>query len=358
VLSLSKNTKIRALPVQVIETPEGIIIKRGANEVMVAGANAVKAVKMVLDATAGGGATLDHIRGLFARSTGAQVDVLTKNLLSRHLLIPTDCESDLPKGEESSLDIFFWHFGVSAEQIMERLSTIRLTIVGVNTISRQLTSSLMAAGYRNFWIIDHPQYRNTRFFTETGCLKEEEWPPDLIKPQVWKDASRSDLGACLIATSDFGGQQALCEWNNLCIDRNIHFMPVVLRNMIGYVGPMIIPGETACYACLISRQGSHSINSEVEHLVDKAAFNGQKISGFHPSMSAMLGDIACFELTRFYGEALPERKAGRLLEVNLLAGTMTGRTIVKVPRCAACSPLRKMSQTDLRTTLFPKLSGQ
>lgn len=343
---------------QVIETPKGVILKRGANEVMVTGANAGTAVRMVLDATAGGGAPLDHIRRLFARSTGSQFDALTKNLLGRRLLVSTESKTDLPKGRESNLDIFFWHFDVSAEQVMERLNTIRLTIVGVNTISRQLTSSLMASGHRNFWIIDHPKHRNMRFFGKTGRLKEEEWPAALMRPQVWKEATQSDLGVCLIATSDFGGQQALCEWNNLCIDRNIHFMPVVLKNMIGYVGPMIIPGETACYACLISRQRSHSAAPEAEHLVDKAAFDGQTINGFHPSMSTMLGDIACFELTRFYGAVLPERNPGRLIEVNLLAGTMTGRTIVKVPRCAACSPLRKMSQTDLGTILFPPVSSQ
>ena len=220
-----------------------------------------------------------------------------------------------------------------------------------------MTSSLMASGYSNFWIIDHPKHRNMRFFGETGHLKENEWPATLMRPQVWNETTQSDLGACLIATSDFGGQQALCEWNNLCIDRSIHFMPVVLKNMIGYVGPMIIPGETACYACLISRQRSHSADPEAEHLIDKAAFDGQPIIGFHPSMSTMLGDIACFELMRFYGGVLPDRKAGRLLEVNLLAASMTGRTIVKVPRCAACSPLRKISQTNLGAALFPHLSS-
>ena len=355
--SLSKNKKLHAVSMQVIETPEGVILKRGANEVLVAGANAGTAVRIVLDATAGSGATLEHIRGLFARSIGSQVDALVKNLLSRRLLVPKDSKTNLPTGRESSLDILFWHFDASAEQVMERLNTTRLTVVGVNTISRQLTYSLMASGHRNFRILDHPQHRNMRFFGEKGRLKEEEWPAALLKPQAWKETMQSDLGACLIATSDFGGQQALCEWNNLCINRNIHFMPVVLKNMIGYVGPMIIPGETACYACLISRQRTHSATPESENLVDKAAFDGQRISGYHPSMSSMLGDIACFEFTRFYGGVLPERKAGRLLEVNLLAGTMTGRTIVKIPRCAACSPLRKISQTDLGATLFQNVSS-
>lgn len=351
-MSLLKNKKIHALAMQVIESPDGLIIKRGANEVIVTGVNAATAVQMVLNATSNGGATHEHIRSLFARAAGTQVDVLIKNLIGRRLLIATDADANFPNGRENNLDVFFWHFDMSAKEVIERLNTIRFTIVGINTISRQLTVSLKALGHRNVQIIDHPNQRNKDFFDETGNLKEEEWPSGFNRPQVWRDAMRSDLGACLIATSDFGGQRTLCEWNNLCVDQNIHFMPVVLKNMIGYVGPIIIPGETACYACLISRQQSHNLAPEVEDVVDKAAMDGQAINGFHPSMSAMLGDIACFELTRFYGGAFSDKQAGRLIEVNLLAASMRGRTIIKVPRCTVCSPLQKISRTDLGTVLF------
>lgn len=345
---------LRALSMQLIEISDGIILKRGANEVMITGVNAATAVRMVLDATGNGGATPEHIRGLFAPSARAQVDALIRNLLGRRLLEPIDDTAPWPDGRESQLDIFFWQFGVRLDQVMDRLNAIRFTIVGVNTISRQLASALRALGHKNFQILDHPAHRNTRFFGETDRLNEEEWPATLDTPRVFEDAMRNDLGACLIATSDFGGQHALCEWNNLCIERNIHFMPVVLKSMIGAVGPIIIPGETACYACLLSRQRSHSTAPEAEDLVDKAAFAGQTINGFHPSMSAMLGDIACFELTRFYGRVLPEQQAGRLIEVDLLAASMRGRTVIKVPRCTACSPLRKTSPTDLGTVLFPQ----
>lgn len=342
---------------QVVETPEGVVLKRGSNEVMIAGANAAQAVRTVLDATTDGVATLDDIRGLFPRSPTSQVDTLVKSLIERGLLVAAD-NGTASFSRESPLDIFFWHFGTSLEEVMKRLNTIRVTIVGVNTISRQLTYSLMASGHKSFSVVDHPNHRNMRLFEISGRLKEDEWPASLMKPQPWKDGMPSDLGTCLVATSDFGGQQALCEWNNLCIDRKIHFLPVVLKNMIGYVGPIIVPGETACYACLISRQKSHSAAPDADELLDKAAFQGQSSNGFHPSMPSMLGDLACFELTKFYCGALPGRKGGRLLEMNLLAGTMTGRTIVKLPRCAVCSPLRKMSRTDLRTILYESTSNE
>ena len=345
--SKARRTKLVALPIHVIQIPDGVILKRGATEVMITGANATEAIRMVLDATGRDGASVGEIRRLFRRTSGVQVDTILSNLDSRRLLVPKNGQASSVNGQESPLDIFFWQFGGTLTGVLEQLNKVRLVIIGVNYISRQLAASLMSCAHKNFTVMDHPRYRNLYMFNKAGKLKQGQWPASVDSPQDWKDSQQSDLGDCLIVTSDFGGRQALCEWNTLCLDQKVHFMPVVLKNMVGYVGPMVIPGETACYECLVSRQRSHSANPEAEFLTDNVAFEGQAVVGFHPSMAAILGDIAAFELTRFYGSVLPEKKAGRLLEVNLLAASMTGRTVLKVPRCAACSPLHKTSQPNL-----------
>jgi hypothetical protein len=85
-----------------------------------------------------------------------------------------------------------------------------------------------------------------------------------------------------------------------------------------------------------------------EKAVSKDILSRQSVAGFHPSMATILGDISSFEITRFYGGALPPRKPGTMLEVNLLAGSMTERRLLKVPRCPACSPLNDLSPTSLK----------
>lgn len=140
------------------------------------------------------------------------------------------------------------------------------------------------------------------------------------------------------------------------MNRTVRFLPVLLKNMIGYVGPMVIPGETACYECLVSRQRSHSVYPDAELRADDVAYAGQMAVGFHPSMATMLGAITAFEISRFYGFSKSEQTPGRFLEVNLFAGTMTGRTVLKVPRCTSCSPLHKISQPNLTKILFPQAS--
>jgi molybdopterin-synthase adenylyltransferase len=174
----------------------------------------------------------------------------------------------------------------------------------------------------------------------------------LTRPQDWQDGQAWDAADCLVVTSDFGGQDAMCQWNKLCWDRSVHFMPIMLKNMVGYVGPLIIPQETACYECLFFRQLSHAFEPDAEQFSDKAAFQAQGIIGFHPSMATILGDIAAFELIRFYADLLPSRSVGSLLEVNLLAASITERKVLRVPRCPTCSALMKTPRPNITKELF------
>lgn len=352
-VSTHNGKKLRSLPAQTVETPDGVILKRGAIEVLISGTQANLAIRKVLKATAGDGATASEIRRLFPRSAKTQVDSIIKNLLDRRVLVVADDSTDHDHLREDNLDVFFWHFGESRAKTMERLNGTQLTIIGANAISRQLAATLTACGHNKLKILDHPRHRNKSMFDDAGVLRDSDWPSSLIRPEAWNDSRKTDMGQCLIATSDFGGQEAMCHWNSLCIQQKIHFLPVVLRNMVGYVGPLVIPGETACYECLLTRQRSHRMSPEHEGLADRFAYDGQAVVGFHPAMANILGDIAAFELTRFYGERLPERTPNRLLEVNLLATNMKGRTVLKVPRCPACSPLHTSSETSLSRLLFP-----
>src|SRR5262249_54130638 len=149
-------------------------------------------------------------------------------------------------------NVFYWHLGKTEQDVIERFSKVNLAIVGVNYISRQLGSSLLACGHHNFHIIDHPLHRNLGLFHEDGMVNDHEWSSELPRPQRWREGRQCTLGDCLVGTSDLGGLSAMCSWNNLCLDRKINFMPVILKNMIGFIGPLIIPGETACYECFCS----------------------------------------------------------------------------------------------------------
>jgi len=350
----SEQPRLRALHAQVIETDGAVLIKRGRAVVKVGGEGAGEVVRRVL-AMAAEGARTEEISELFAAPDRPAVEQLVRELEMRRILVLDDGSARPSTEAESSLDVFYWHFDQRTKQVAERLNRQYIAIMGVNCISRQLATSLTAAGWENVEVVDYPFLCNLRLFDDDGRLAPEQWPLSLKPPTEYREWSgRLDPEAldCLVATSDFGGQHLLRQWNEFCVKRNKHLLPVVLQDLVGFVGPLVVPGETACLECLRGRQNSHSEDPESHRAVEALAFEGQAVTGFHPAMASILGDIAAVELTKFYGGLTPPRMAGRLIEVNLLATQMEERKVFKLPRCPICGPRNRRSPVALNKNVF------
>lgn len=348
------SCRLKAVRFQCIETNDAVVLKRGCTEIKISGAGAGQAVKALLAAAAGQGATREEMRLLFAAPQRPVVDRLIEQLLARRLLV-ANSTADSPPGVETCLDVFYWHFEESAARVIERLNGRPLAILGVNCVARRLAAALSASGWTSFQVVDVPQLRNVRMFDVDGAVKVQEWGERLQPPRAleeWKEQTDPESIACVIATSDFGSHPVLCEWNRFCIQHGRHFFPVILQNLIGYVGPLVVPGETACLECLRARQNSQMEDYRTRRAAEEAAFEGQGVAGFHPSMASVLGDIAAVELTKLYGDVLPSWKIGTLIEVNLLATRLEARKVLKIPRCPACSPLNRRSPTSPRKAVF------
>jgi bacteriocin biosynthesis cyclodehydratase domain-containing protein len=345
--------RLRALPAQLIWIDDGVLLVRGTTEFKVGGPRAAEAVQVVMEATAGDGAHRDEIREQFAEPDRPAIDELIEGLLSRGFLI-ADGAHPPPADVESSLDVFYWHFGQTAATVAERLNQHRLVIVGVNCISRQLAAALTATGVTSAAVVDYPLLRNVRLFDDEDRLLAPHWPPDLPRPveyEAWTASLETGPIECVIATSDFGGTSLLRQWNEFCVGNGYRFLPIVLDRMVGSVGPLIVPGQTACYECLRARENANLEAPDLRRAADAGAHERQLVTGFHPSMASILGDIAALELTKFYGGVLPW-KVGMLLEVNLLAMRLASRKVLKLPRCPVCSPLRARSTSSVESITF------
>jgi bacteriocin biosynthesis cyclodehydratase domain-containing protein len=343
---LPQASRLRALRAQLIETDDGAILKRGRAEVKIRGARAAETVAAVVLAAADG-ATVDDICEQFAPPDRSAVERLVRELEARRFLVsseedPAPNGHSGPQGPESHLDLLYWHFGAQAEEVAKRLSERRITVVGVNYISRQLAAALAATGVGNVEIVDYTLLANLRLLDEQGAPDAAQWPATVGAPtpyQAWTERLDPETLGCVVATTDFGGLQLLRSWNEFCVRHNCHFLPVALRDLVGYVGPLVVPGETACYECLRARQNSHLADPATRRATEAVAFEGQAVSGFHPSMASILGDIAALELVKFYAGWPVPRIVGTLIEVNLLATEMAARKVLKMPRCRVCSPM-------------------
>ena len=144
---------------------------------------------------------------------------------------------------------------------------------------------------------------------------------------------------------------ALIDWNQFCLQNQVHFLPVVLDRFIGTVGPLIIPGETSCYECMRLRENANLEMPEIERAAEFHAAERQSITGFHPAMVNILAELAAMELCKFYGGGVPWR-ANYLIEVNLLIPTLISRRVLRLPLCPACSTSLKTSSVHLDKDSF------
>ncbi|HEY7579905.1 MAG TPA: TOMM precursor leader peptide-binding protein [Acetobacteraceae bacterium] len=352
--SAEQGRKLRLQRLQVIETGEGLLLKRGRVVVQVQGAQSAQIAQALLTIAAEGEATRTELTEPFPPPVRPAVEQLIDMLESRRLLSDASRAEPMDRPEEP-LDVFYWHFDRQVEEVARSFARARITVLGVNCVSRRLVEALRQSGMLAVEVVDYPLLANVRLFREEGQPATEHWPEWLgdVRPyRDWLNATGGRETGCLVATSDFGGQHLLRTWNEHCLREGVQFLPVVLQDLIGTVGPLVVPGESACLECLRARENAQMDDPETRRTAEYAAYQGQVVSAFHPSMASILGDIAAMELVKLHGHVMRSRLVGRLIEVNLALPAITERRVLKLPRCAACGSVTHRSPVSGDSVAF------
>jgi molybdopterin-synthase adenylyltransferase len=329
-----KMAVYRALPIQVIDYEDGVILKRGALETRIRGERALDVVRIVLELTRNG-ATKDQLHETFSAVERPAVDYLLEQLIERRILVTGELDTQ----NETPESIFYWELDQDAKEVKAKLAEAKLAIIGVNELSLELARSLRRSGFAQCQVVDYPLLRNLRLYKDDNTLSEawSEQPPVALE-QWQKDASRESID-CVVGTCDHGGMHWLRHWNQVCMVNRLNFYPVALRNLIGYIGPYVVPGETACFECLRARQNSHLARPQEDRAVENVAFETQGVVSFHPAMPSAIAHIAAMQLVKIFGQILPFSPQASFIELNLLTPKFVTRKVLRIPNCTVCRML-------------------
>ncbi len=352
-LEVSGGDRFRARRVQLIEVDEGVLLRRGRVVVRVQGTESKRVLERLLSlASSDAGRSDDELLADYRAGAREAVERLLAELKARRILEPVGSD-DAPEADaglntgESDEDVFFWHFGTTSARVRNELADRRLVLVGVNTISLALADALRRLGFAELTIVDYPLLGNLR-------VADPDDGPAVVAYPTWLETLGDAELDCLIATSDFGGQALLRPWNSFAVSNRLQFLPIVIRDLIALIGPLVVPGEGPCLECLHAREASHVAEPAALHPLQDHAFEGQVVNALHPSVPVVVAEVAAFELSRLYGGWSPERLVGQAIEVNLVAARMTSRRVLRLPRCAVCGPWQSRSWTSAeRATLMP-----
>ncbi|MEE3650612.1 MULTISPECIES: TOMM precursor leader peptide-binding protein [unclassified Brenneria] len=344
------NDKLILLPIQIIETEDAVILKRGLAQLLIPDTNILLIIRVIQKALLQQPYSVAELKSLFAAPVQPLVEELLNKLLEKRFLQlqtdkgPTDQQLSVDPAQE----IFYWHFNQYQQQIANTLNQKYWLFVGINKLNMLLLQAMQREGLQNYLIVDDPMLRNIDFFDDNHQLSADFWQQQtdriVSEDQLFLGKYNAQIGF-VVAASEFGSFFLLERWNEYAIKQKLTFYPVLLQNMVGYAGPLVIPHESACLTCLKSRQNSHSNGFAERRTTEQYAFAGQKVAAYHESMLHTLAAVAQFDLVKFISNI--QWEVGTLCEIDLLAGSMTRRKLLKAPRCSICSGLHDAPQVNL-----------
>lgn len=164
-------------------------------------------------------------------------------------------------------------------------------------------------------------------------------------------------GSVQIAVVDDYLRPELAELNRQCLARGV---PLLLVKPVGlqlWIGPLVLPGQTACWRCLESRLRG---NREVESFVERKSGK----SGPFPIVRARVGiaehqaySMLVTQLVRWLVTGRNAELESRLLVADLINFSFSFHQIVKRPQCPDCGDPALGStagqRVDIRDFLAP-----
>ncbi|GFZ79118.1 TOMM precursor leader peptide-binding protein [Nesterenkonia alkaliphila] len=123
--------------------------------------------------------------------------------------------------------------------------------------------------------------------------------------------------------------------DHTCFLRGIPWIHVVARSAEIQVGPVVIPGRTACYRCSERRRRQHRLALPSSHPDRDSAENPSEFAVLkhHISLAAALTRQAFSEIAEAASGGPAE---GTVRSVNLVSGTVTAAPTVGTDNCARC----------------------
>ncbi|VVD68692.1 hypothetical protein PCO31111_00501 [Pandoraea communis] len=332
---------------------EGVVLRRGVEQVLIPDTNALLVIRVLQKAMCSVPRTPEEITDLFAAPVRPFVISLLDLLRAKRFVVAVNAQDRVkPEREaECPTDVFYWHFNLSQARVAKALNETCWAFVGINQLNQHLLQAMLDEGLENYVIVDDPMLRNVTFYDDDFQLTSEFWRNQhrhIVEEDRLIDGAGDSCGF-VVAASEFGGAFLLERWNEYAVTHGVAFYPVLLENLVGYCGPLVIPTETACFACLQTRQNSNTSGFQEKRLMERHAFDAQHVAAYHRSMLQVLASVAQFDLVKFKSDI--QWETGSLCEIDLLSGTMSRRKLLKAPRCPVCSALRNHPQTNIHKQL-------
>lgn len=314
-----------------------VVVRRGLRGLVVGGAG-VPALVQRLGGLVDGTRTTEEILATFAAEDQDAVVSLLGALAERNLVRSGSPADHAVAGTDPQLQ-FFAEFTASPSGAAESLADADVLVVGSNLVAASLVRSLVGLGVGTVTVTGHDGLDSGEPAGAVPGPGNGTSTSLRVLPAGSLDDVWGEPWSAVVATSDFGEAEGLLDANRAALAAQRPFLPAWVANMIGYVGPLVHPFETACLRCYRLRADANDpkrdVNGSVRHRLDTAPPARRPVAVL-PPMVDVVAAVAAMELVKLVTQVVPCDAVGRVIEVNLVSFRSTVRRVLKVPRCPDC----------------------
>jgi bacteriocin biosynthesis cyclodehydratase domain-containing protein len=322
--TITDETRLRLrAEFSVIPLPDDKVLLRSPDQglrLSVAGLNSEQLARLLhaLD-----GRPSSSICKLAGHANATDVERLLHGLIQRDIVEVNPCAP--PVSTEERL---FAHFHEDPGACARRLGSGRVLVRGTGTLADAVVRDLRAAGVGAV----------TRMVCEASSVTEDSERTSLLH------AGRSaDL---VVVASEMGDGRSPDEVlvNDLAIEGGFAWLPVRIFGSHGFVGPLFIPGDGPCHACLLAREEANWVDptltrTYLRQLRDAPASLDAygRLSGFVAITSAW----GVLEVAKYLSRFTMPMVLGHAMCIDFIRCSVQLHRVLKLPRCMRCSPLAR-----------------
>jgi len=338
---------VSALGLQVVPLGDDeVALRRGPRQSVLRGAD----VRSIIEPVVGlldGRRTVGDVVASFAGPQQPQVDQLLRLLVNKRFVEPGGpALPDATGIGDQPACAFFASLGLDPTVATAALASAQVVLVGRNHISKAIASGLESVGLTSIVVVDDPVLSSLPVQAaaapvnghRAGPADESQQRPSRSLADVLDPAeARSTI---VVATCDGGEVDTLLDVNRSALERGVRSLSAWLADLVGFVGPLVQPHETACLRCYRLRAAANDPSFRVTRALGTALTSddaARRANPFLGPMASVVGNIAAMELVKAITSCAPLDTAGAVVEVNLVSFRSTVRRVLKVPRCPDCS---------------------
>jgi len=240
---------------------------------------------------------------------------------------------------------FFSQFTNDPYSFQAKMAQSRVAVLGVGSIGSLLLGSLAESGVGQLVAVDFEEERSVKAKNE---LRRQEYTSrnpwtryreiTLLDRSPRLIAELAKESQVVVLTLDQQNLDLMERVNEACIQTSTVWLPVGIRAWEGYIGPTVLPRQTACYKCYDLRMKANLTHYEAYLVYERHLRAGNKpcLFGSLAEFGRIVADIAAIEITKLLTNFSPPTTPGRIFTIDFLSLAAEFHDVLKLPRCPAC----------------------